>query len=90
METTMKEGTDQQDTTRMKTLELFDPWAAAYAMATGVQLLKVLTGHPIRYVFDDTDGAASRALGEWRTDAALVRARALASAFRQIRRLARG
>ena len=70
----------------MNTLELFDIWAAAYAVATGVKLVKVLPGEWTRFVFDDSSGQASKALGEWRTDRAYVSARALAIAYRQLKR----
>jgi hypothetical protein len=70
----------------MTTLELFDTWAAAYAVATGAKLIKILPGEWTRFVFDDSSGEASRALGEWRTDRAYVSARALAIAYRQLKR----
>lgn len=70
-----------------KTLELYDKWAAAYALTTGVKLVKVLPGEWARYVFDDTGGQASRALGEWRQGKALVQAKAFAEAFRNLRRI---
>jgi hypothetical protein len=70
----------------VNTLELFDTWAAAYAVATGVKLVKVLPGEWVRFVFDDSSGQASKALGEWRTDRAYVSARALAIAYRQLKR----
>jgi hypothetical protein len=63
-----------------------DIWAAAYALATAVKLVQVLPGEWSRYVFDDSFGKASRALGEWRTDRAYVSARALATAYRQLKR----
>lgn len=72
----------------MKSLDLYDRWAAAYALATGVKMIKIVPGQWVRYVFDDSDGEASRALGEWRGSMALVPAKQYASAFRQIRRLA--
>ncbi len=55
-----------------KTVELYDQWAAAYAIATGVRLTKVLSGGWATYVFDDHDGQASRALGEWRANKAFI------------------
>jgi hypothetical protein len=70
-----------------RTLELYDRWAAAYALTTGVKLVKVLPGEWARYVFDDTGGQASRALGEWRQGTALVNARAYAQAIRNLRRI---
>jgi hypothetical protein len=70
----------------MSTLEIYDIWTAAYALATGVRLVQVLPGQWTHYVFDDTSGQASRALGEWRTDRAYVSARALAIAYRQLKR----
>lgn len=69
-----------------KTLDLYDKWAAAYALATGVRLVKILPGQWIRYVFDDSDEQASRALGEWRAGKAMVQAKAYAEAFRQLKR----
>ena len=72
----------------MRTLDIYDKWAAAYALRTGVRLLKIVPGQWVRFVFDDSDGEASRALGEWRSSTALVPARSYASAFRQLRRLA--
>ncbi len=70
----------------MNTLELFDTWAAAYAVATGVTLVKIVPGDWVRFVFDDSSGKASKALGEWRTDRAYVSARGLAIAYRQLKR----
>ena len=70
----------------METLELFDIWAAAYAVASGAKLVKIVPGDWTRYVFDDSTGQASKALGEWRTDRAYVSARALAVAYRQLKR----
>jgi hypothetical protein len=70
----------------MSTLEIYDIWAGAYALATGVKLVQVLSGEWTRFVFDDSSGQASRALGEWRTDRAYVSARALAIAYRQLKR----
>jgi hypothetical protein len=70
----------------MTTLEIYDIWAAAYALATGGTLVQVLPGEWARFVFDDSSGQASRALGEWRTDRAYVSARALAIAYRQLKR----
>lgn len=70
----------------MNTLELYDIWAASYALATGIKLLQVLPGEWTRFVFDDSSGQASRALGEWRADRAFVSARALAVAYRQLKR----
>jgi hypothetical protein len=70
----------------MSTLEIYDIWAASYALATGVKLVQVLPGEWTRFVFDDSFGQASRALGEWRTDRAYVSARALAVAYRQLKR----
>ncbi|HEY7350293.1 MAG TPA: hypothetical protein VH599_18395 [Ktedonobacterales bacterium] len=69
-----------------KMLDFYDRWAAAYALATGVKLVKVLPGGWTAYTFDDSDGQASRALGEWRAGQALVQAKAYAEAFRQLRR----
>jgi hypothetical protein len=70
----------------MTTLEIYDIWMASYALATGVKLLQVLPGEWVKYVFDDSEGQASKALGEWRTDRAFVSARALAIAYRQLKR----
>jgi hypothetical protein len=70
----------------VNTLEFYDIWAGAYAIATGVKLVQVLPGEWVRYVFDDSSGKASKALGEWRTDRAYVSARALAIAYRQLKR----
>jgi hypothetical protein len=70
----------------MTTLEIYDIWAAAYALATGVKLVQVLPGEWARFIFDDSSGQASRALGEWRTDRAYVSARSLAIAYRQLKR----
>ena len=70
-----------------QTLMLYDPWAAAYALATGVRLIKVLSGRWPEYVFEDASGQASRALGEWRQGRAMVSAKSYASAYRQVRRL---
>ena len=70
----------------MSTLEIYDIWAASYALATGVKLVQVVPGEWTRYVFDDSSGKASKALGEWRTDRAYVSARALAIAYRQLKR----
>lgn len=49
-----------------QTLMLYDPWAAAYALATGVRLIKMLSGQWPEYTFEDSSSRASRALGEWR------------------------
>jgi hypothetical protein len=70
----------------VNTLEIYDIWAASYALATGVRLIQVLAGEWSRFVFDDSAGQASRALGEWRTNRAYVSARALAIAYRQLKR----
>lgn len=71
-------------------LMLYDRYAAAYALATGAALLTVTEqdGWP-RWVFDDHDGKASRALGEWRSGAPMVNARRYAEAFRRIKRAVR-
>jgi hypothetical protein len=69
----------------MKELAIFDRWAAAFALATGVPLLKVLDDGWQNYVFDDSDGQASRALGEWKDGQALVPARKLARAWRDLK-----
>ena len=73
----------------IKSLDLYDPWAAAYAISTGAQLVTILPGEFVRYVFDDSNGQASRALGEWRQGRAMVAAKVFASAYRHVRRLAR-
>lgn len=70
-----------------RTLELYDRWAAAYALTTGVKLVKVLPGEWARYVFDDAEGKASRALGEWRQGKAIVNAKAYSEAVRNLRRI---
>lgn len=72
-----------------KTLALNDPWAAAYAMATGVTLVKVVRGVSPSFVFDDSLGHASRALGEWRDSTGMIAAREYARTVRLVRRLAR-
>jgi hypothetical protein len=74
----------------MKTVELWDLYAAAYALAQGVPLVKVVHGGWSVFVFDDAEGRASKALGEWGSGAAMVRAKAYAGAVRQVRRLAHG
>jgi hypothetical protein len=74
----------------LKTLTIFDLYMAAYAVASGVTLLKVIpqpTGGWVTFEFDDSEGQASRALGEWSGGKAMVRAREYASAIRQVRRL---
>jgi hypothetical protein len=89
-EKTMEEEIDQEDTITMKTLEIYDQSMAAYAIATGVKLVKVIpqpTNGWVTYEFDDTTGGASRALGEWSCGKAMVRAREFASAIRQVKRL---
>jgi hypothetical protein len=70
----------------LKTLILYDLYAAAYALATGVELVRVMPDTWASFVFDDTTAQASRALGEWRVGTALVPVRAYACALRQLRR----
>ncbi len=67
-------------------MEIYDLYAAAYAIATGVNLLKVIPGQWATFVFDDSTGQASRALGEWRNGSGLVLARAYAQALKTLKR----
>jgi len=68
-------------------LEIYDLYAAAYAGATGVPLVKVsLESSWGSFVFDDSTGQASRALGEWRNGSGLVLARAYAQALKGLKR----
>jgi hypothetical protein len=60
----------------MKTLELFDRGAAAYAVAVGVP----------RFAFDDSKGLASEALTAWRDGTATVNARAYWNAFKTLKK----
>jgi hypothetical protein len=68
-------------------LEIFDIYAAGYAMATGCRLVKVtLAGPWATFVFDDDNGQASRALGEWKTGTGLVLAKSYASSLKMLKR----
>jgi hypothetical protein len=70
----------------MKTLELFDRGAAAYAVAVGVPLLRVVPGDWQRFAFDDSKGLASEALTAWRDGTATVNARAYWNAFKTLKK----
>ena len=70
----------------MKTLELFDRGAAAYAVAVGVPLLQVVPGDWQRFAFDDSEGCASAALQAWRDGTAQVNARAYWNAFKTLKK----
>src|SRR5258708_34762029 len=68
-------------------MEIKDLWCAAYALATGCTLLKVL-GEPgwKTFTFDDSDGKGSRALGEWRVGQALGPAHQFQRALQELKR----
>jgi hypothetical protein len=70
----------------MKTLELFDRGAAAYAVAVGVPLIRILPGDWQRFAFDDSEGRASMALQAWRDGTATVNARAYWNAFKTLKK----
>jgi hypothetical protein len=71
----------------VKTIEIRDMWASAYLIARGNRLVRVIPGEWVHFEFDNEDGQASRALGEWGSGAAMVRAKVYAGAVRQVRRL---
>ena len=67
-------------------MEIKDRWCAAYALATGCTLVRAISNNGwTTWQFDDTEGKASRALGEWRDGTALVPARQFARAWRELR-----
>ena len=75
-----------------KDLELYDQWAASYALTVGCILVKVVQNPDsvyTSYVFDDSAGRASRALGEWRTGNTLVRTKEFIKAYKQIKNWSR-
>lgn len=76
----------------MKQLELYDQWAASYALTVGCKLVKVIQSPNSIYstfVFDDTTGRVSQALGEWRTGNTMVRTREYIQAYKQIKSISR-
>lgn len=68
-------------------VQIRDIYAAAYALATGVLLLKVMPGERVTFCFDNTNGRAQQALAEWYTQRAMVNAQRYAAAYRQARHL---
>lgn len=71
----------------MKTVVTREIWASAYLLASGARLIKTIPGYFVGFVFEDQDGRASQALGEWRDGDARISARTIAEAYRDMRRL---
>jgi hypothetical protein len=69
-------------------LTFTDLYAATFALGICARLITVARGRWDQYVFDDTDGRASAALGQWRTGA-LVRARDHSQSIEQLKRISR-
>jgi hypothetical protein len=67
---------------------MYDQFAAAYALCIGVRLVNIIPGQWSRYLFDDTDGRASAALGQWR-NGALIKGRDYANSLKQLKRMSR-
>jgi len=60
----------------------------AFAVASGVRLLRIEPEAWVTYCLDDTNGRASQALGLWRENRAFVNAKDYASALRFVKRVA--
>lgn len=72
----------------MKTLTILDMYCAGSLLVAGAKLTKVTNNGGITaFDFDDTDGAASRGLGEWRNRRTFVNAREYAQSLRAIKKL---
>jgi hypothetical protein len=60
----------------------------AFAVASGVRLLRIEPDAWVTYCLDDTNGRASQALRLWRESRAFVKAKDYASALRFVKRVA--
>jgi hypothetical protein len=60
----------------------------AFAVASGVRLLRIEPDAWVMYCLDDTNGRASQALCLWRENRAFVNAKDYACAFRFVKRVA--
>jgi len=73
----------------MMTKELESPNQAfvAFALAAGVRMVRVIPDAWFTYILDDSEGKASRALGLWRENRAIINAKDYASAMRRVREI---
>lgn len=72
------------------TLFVWDRWAAAYAIARGCTLLRAVPQGPTHWVgfeLDDTDGAATKSLQDWKRGPAMVPAHEFVQSYREVYRL---
>lgn len=77
-------GYQEESEPMITTRNLF---VAAYALASGIPLLKVLPGEWYTFCFDNANGHARQAVDEWHTGRAMVNAQRYAAAYRQARHL---
>ena len=76
----------------MNELTVWDQWAASYCMTVGCNLVRVLEAPDsqyLTYIFDDANGATTRALSEWRAGNSFVRTRDFIKAYKTIRQISR-
>lgn len=71
----------------MRELESANQAFVAYALASGVRMVRVIPDDWVIYCLDDSEGKASRCLGLWRENRAIINAKDYASAMRRIREI---
>jgi hypothetical protein len=59
-------------------------WAAAYAVWSGVLLVRVIPGRCCGYVLGNRDGRAAAAIDEWVRGDAVARARELVDVYNEL------
>jgi hypothetical protein len=71
------------------TFETNDQYFAAWLLSNDVTLVTVVPGRWFHYIFDASEGEATRLLHQWRTGETLIQPKAFTQAIKRIKSLTR-